>query len=95
MGESSLVSWQRLPVMEGKFQLRSHRPISTPKINIRIILRIEEKGKTYVDLATGGIEVHVDGFGGVLEFEEEELGNDDMNTAAFDAWVHLRKRSFP
>lgn len=34
--------------------------------------------KACSDLATGGIDVHVDGFGGVLGLEEKELGHDDV-----------------
>lgn len=39
------------------------------------------------DGATGGVEVHVDGLGGVLGLEEEELGDDDVGGVVGDGPV--------
>jgi hypothetical protein len=42
---------------------------------------------TCSDGATGGVEVHVDGLGGVLGLEEEELGHDDVRSIVRDGPV--------
>lgn len=39
------------------------------------------------DGATGGVEVHVDGFGGVLGLEEEELSDDDVGGVVGDGTI--------
>lgn len=39
------------------------------------------------DGAAGGVEVHVDRFGGVLGLEEEELGNDDVGGVVGDGAI--------
>lgn len=39
------------------------------------------------DGTTGGVEVHVDGFGRVFGFEEEELSNDDVSGVVGDGSV--------
>lgn len=44
-------------------------------------------GEAGGDDAAGGIDVHVDGLGGVLGFEEEELGNDDGGGVVGDGAV--------
>lgn len=39
-------------------------------------------------MAAGGVEVHVDGLGGVFGFEEEELGYDDVGSVVVDGSVY-------
>lgn len=50
--------------------------------------------KTCGNGATGGIEVHVDGFGGVLGLEEEELGDDDVGSVVGDGTVDANDSFF-
>ena len=53
------------------------------------IFEIEKRKKrTCSDLAAGGVKVHVDGFGGVFGFEEEELGDDDVSSIVVDGSVY-------
>lgn len=56
----------------------------------KVILQLDKEMKwvgTCGDGATGGIEVHVDGFGRIFGFEEEELRNDDVGSVVGDGSV--------
>lgn len=56
----------------------------------KVILQLDKEMKwvgTCGDGATGGIEVHVDGFGRIFGFEEEELRNDDVSGVVGDGPV--------
>ena len=39
-------------------------------------------------MATRGVKVHVDGFGGVFGFEKKELGDDDVGSVVVDGSVY-------